>query len=147
MCFRGLAECQAKLNVAFQLSGVKPALAGFGGVVELEKSELDRALGEGRVEVEHMVAAPVVVCAPEIVAEGRVPNLRKLAHRGGLCSVQPSQEGNVNNLSFIVLMVFNRIVFFLTFKGTTGSDRNNSISYSKIDILKQFLLFSIGIGN
>ncbi len=60
---------------------------------------------------------------------------------------KPSLGGNVNNLSFIVLMVFNIIVFFLTFKGTTGSDRNNSISYSKIDILKQFLLFSVGIGN
>ena len=99
LCFRGLAECQAKLNVAFQLSGVKPALAGFGGVVELEKSELNRALGEGRVEVEHMVAAAVVVCAPEIVAEGRVPNLRKLAHRGGLCSVQLSQEGGVDRFA------------------------------------------------
>lgn len=60
MCFRGLAECQAKLNVAFQLSGVKSALSGFGGVVELEKSELNRALGEGRVEVEHMVTAAVI---------------------------------------------------------------------------------------
>ena len=99
MCFRGLAECQAKLNVAFQLSGVKSALASVAGVVELEKSELDRALGESCVEVEHVVAAAVVVRASEIVAEGRVPNLRKLAHRGGLCSVQLSQEGGVDRFA------------------------------------------------
>ena len=99
MCFRGLAECQTKLNVAFQLSGVKSALASVAGVVKLKKSELDRALGEGRVEVEHVVAAAVVVPASVVVVEGRVPNLSKLAHRGGLCSVQLSQEGGVDRFA------------------------------------------------
>ena len=82
---------------------------------------------------EHLLARAINI------AESRINHYCK--------AVNPTFLGNVNNLSFIVLMVFNRIVFFLTFKGTTGSDRNNSISYSKIDILKQFLLFSVGIGN
>ena len=109
MCFRGLAECQAKLNVAFQLSGVKSALATVAGVVKLKKSELDRALGEGRVEVEHVVAAAVVVCASAIVAEGRVPNLRKFAHRCGLCRIQPSQEGGVDRFAVVVDAAFGNV--------------------------------------
>ena len=51
-----LAEGEAKLNVALELSGVKAVLSAAGGRVELEKAELDRALCEGRV----------VVCTPDI---------------------------------------------------------------------------------
>ena len=65
--FCHLAECEAKLNVALELSGVEPVLLAVCRGVELEESELDRALGKGGVEVQHMVAAVVVVLAPVIV--------------------------------------------------------------------------------
>lgn len=48
---RHLAQCEAKLNVAFQFSGVKSASAFFVGVGELEASKLDRAVGEAGVVV------------------------------------------------------------------------------------------------
>ena len=99
MYFRGLAECQAKLDVALEFSGVKAVLLVSFRVCKLEEAELDGPLCESCVEVEHVVAAAVVVCASAIVAEGRVPNLRKLAHRGGLCSVQLSQKGGVDRFA------------------------------------------------
>src|SRR5699024_7485278 len=55
-----LAESQAKLDVAFQLPSVKAIAPSVRRGVKLEKPELDRAFGEGGVEVEHMVAATVV---------------------------------------------------------------------------------------
>ena len=49
-----LAERQAKLDVTLQLAGVKAVAFSVAGGIELEKPELDRALGEGGVEVEHI---------------------------------------------------------------------------------------------
>ena len=49
-----LAERQAKLDVTLQLAGVKAVTFSVAGGIELEKPELDRALGEGGVEVEHI---------------------------------------------------------------------------------------------
>ena len=102
MCFRGLAECQTKLNVAFQLSGVKSALASVAGVVELEKSELDRALGEGGVQVEHVVAGVVVMLvasAPGGLAV--VPGVCEGCHRLGLLRVQRLEEGRADHLAVV----------------------------------------------
>ena len=47
-----LAQCEAKLDVALELAGVDPILLAVRRRVELEKSELNGALGEGRVVVE-----------------------------------------------------------------------------------------------
>ena len=58
---RHLAEREAKLDVAFQLSRVDAALALRSRLIELEEPELDGTLREGRMVVEHMVAAVVVV--------------------------------------------------------------------------------------
>ena len=58
-----LAQGQAKLNVAFQLTGVEAVALAVRRLVKLEKPELDRALGEGGVEVKHMVAAVIVMVA------------------------------------------------------------------------------------
>ena len=49
------AKREAKLNVGLELPCVDSALAVRCGVVELEKSELDRALREGGVQVEHVM--------------------------------------------------------------------------------------------
>ena len=88
-----LAQSQAKLNVALQLSGVKATLAVGGGSVELEKPKLNRTLGEGCVVVEHMVSAVVVVLASAVGGVvACVPNVGKLRHRGGLLSVDLIQE-------------------------------------------------------
>ena len=42
----------AKLDVGFQLTGVKSVLLAVAGVGKLEKPEFNRALGEGGVEVQ-----------------------------------------------------------------------------------------------
>ena len=59
--FCHLRKGEAKLNVALKLSGVNATLAFCRGGIELEKPELDRAFGEGGVEIEHMVSALIVV--------------------------------------------------------------------------------------
>ena len=66
--FCHLRKCEAKLNVAFELPGVDATLAVCRGCIELEKSELDGAFGEGGVEVQHMVSAVVVVLISAVVA-------------------------------------------------------------------------------
>ena len=76
-----LAECQAKLNVAFKLSGMKSVLLSIGRCIKLEKSELDGSLCEGCVVVEHMVSAVIVVLAASVVTTlCAVPDVCKLAH-------------------------------------------------------------------
>ena len=90
---RHLAQCEAKLDVALELSGVEAVPALGGGGVELEKPELDRTLGEGSVEVEHMVAAVVVVLVPAVGGVvGAVPNVRQVAHGAGLAAVDRFDE-------------------------------------------------------
>ena len=92
-----LAQCQAKLNVALEVSGVKSALALGGGGIELEKPELNRAFGKGGVEVEHMVSAVVVVLASAVGGVvACVPNVCQLRHRGGLLLIDLLQEPGVN---------------------------------------------------
>ena len=95
-----LAECKAKLNVSLELSGVDAALAFFGGVVELEKSELDRALGEGGVEVEHMVSALVVMVVSAVVCSvATVPDVRQPAHRCRLLLIENPEEVGVGGFA------------------------------------------------
>ena len=45
-----------------------PLRAGMSVIIELEKPALDRAFGEGGVEVEHMVSAAVVMLVSAVVA-------------------------------------------------------------------------------
>ena len=92
-----LAERQAKLDVTLQLAGVKAVAFSVAGGIELEKPELDRALGEGGVEVEHMVAAVIVMVASAVVgALAPIPNVGKVGHGGGLPAVDLFQEAGVN---------------------------------------------------
>ena len=92
-----LAHCEAKLNVALELACVEPVLLAVGRRCELEKSELDRAFGEGSVEVEHVIAAVVVVVGSAVFAAlCAVPDVRKLCHRGGLFAVELFKESRVN---------------------------------------------------
>ena len=88
-----LAEREAKLNVALELSCVKSVLPAVCGGVELEKSELDCAFGKGGVEIQHMVAAFVVVVTSAVVCVLTVvPNVRKSSHCGGLSAVDSFQN-------------------------------------------------------
>ena len=88
-----LAECEAKLNVAFQLPCMDAAPALRCRLIELEKPELDGALREGRMVVEHMVSAVVVVLRPAVACSLRgVPDVRKLAHGLRLLAVDRLQE-------------------------------------------------------
>lgn len=90
---RHLAQGQAKLNVAFELSGMDAASALCGRLVKLEEPELDRTFGKGGVKVEHMVAAVVVVVTPAVAcAVAGVPDVRKLCHRLGLSAVDLGEE-------------------------------------------------------
>ena len=74
-----LAQGQAKLDVALELSGMKAVLLAACGSIELEKSEFHRAFGEGCVEVQHVVAAAVVVLASAVVLIlASVPNVCQL---------------------------------------------------------------------
>ena len=91
--FCHLTHCEAKLNVALELACVKSVLLATCGLVELEKAEFNRALCEGGVEVQHMVAAVVVVVGSAVVASlCVVPDVCKLRHRGGLLLVELLQE-------------------------------------------------------
>lgn len=49
------AHRQAKLDVSLELSGVQAVCLSVRRCVELEEPELDRSLGEGGVEVEHVM--------------------------------------------------------------------------------------------
>ena len=91
-----LAQGQAKLNVAFELSCVDAAPTLCGRLVKLEEPELDCPFGKGGVEVEHMVAAVVVMLVPAVAcAVAGVPDVRKLCHRLGLSAVDLGEEVGV----------------------------------------------------
>ena len=72
-------------------------LAVAVGCVELEKAELNRSFGEGGMQVEHVVAAVVVMV---VAAVGgvitAVPNVCKGSHRLGLSAIQAPEEIRVN---------------------------------------------------
>ncbi len=96
-CLCHLAECKAQLNVTLELSGVESVLLAVCWSIELEEPELDRSLGEGGVEVQHMVAAVVVVLASAVVGVlAAVPNISQGCHGGGFSVVQPFQESGGN---------------------------------------------------
>ena len=61
---------------------MEAVLALGGGGVELEKPELDRALGEGGVEVEHMVAAADMDTLQELVRRLRKAGAKSDYTRG-----------------------------------------------------------------
>ena len=52
-----LAECQAKLDVSLELTCVEAVLLSISRCVELEEAEFNCAFCEGRMVVEHVVAA------------------------------------------------------------------------------------------
>lgn len=99
---RHLAQCEAKLNVAFQFSGVKSASAFLVGVGELEASELDRAVSEAGMVVEHMVTAAVVMLVSAFVVVSIVPNVCQRIHRLGLSAVQLGKEILVDRVAVAV---------------------------------------------
>ena len=91
-----LAQGQAKLDVTLELSCVDAAPALCGRLIELEEPELDRTLGKGSMEVQHMVAAVVVVVTPAVAcAVAGVPDVRKLCHRLGLSAVDLGEKVGV----------------------------------------------------
>ena len=92
-----LAQGEAQLNVTLELASVESVLLAVCRSIELEEPELDRSLGEGGVEVQHMVAAVVVVLASAVVGVlAAVPNISQGCHGGGFSVVQPFQESGVN---------------------------------------------------
>ena len=98
-----LAECEAKLDVAFQLPCVDTAFALGCRLIELEEPELDGALSEGRMVVEHMVAAVVVVLCSAVACSLRgVPDVRELAHGLRFLAVDRLQEVRVHRAAIPV---------------------------------------------
>ena len=88
-----LAHCEAKLDVSLHLTRVNPALASVVRVAELEKPELNGALRECRVKIEHMVAAVVVMLAPAVVcAVAFVPAILELLQGFRFLLVDTAQE-------------------------------------------------------
>lgn len=99
---RHLAQCEAKLDVAFQFSGVKSASSFLVRVGELEASKLDRAVGKAGVVVKHMVSAAVVMLVSAFVAVAIVPNVCQGIHRLGFSAVQLRKEILVNCVAVAV---------------------------------------------
>ena len=101
-----LAQGQAKLDVAFELPGVKAILPSVCRGVKLEKPKLDRALRKGGVEVEHVVARVVVMLVPAAPGGlGVVPDVRKGCHRFGLALVELPEEVRVDRLAVVAVPV------------------------------------------
>lgn len=99
---RHLTQRKAKLNVAFQFPSVKSASAFCGRVSKLEASELDCAVSEAGVVVEHMVAATVVMLVSAFVAVSSVPNVCKSIHRLRLSAVQLTKEFSADCVTIMV---------------------------------------------
>ena len=92
-----LAKGQAKLNVALKLSGVKAVQLSVCRCIELEKAKLNGALGEGGMQVQHVVAAIVVMMAASVVGSvALVPNVCQGAHGLRLLFVDRLQEIRIN---------------------------------------------------
>lgn len=89
---RHLAQCEAKLDVAFQFPRMKSAPALCGRVSELEASELDCTVCKACMVVEHMVTATVVVPVPAFVIVIGVPDVCESIHRLGLSAVQALEK-------------------------------------------------------
>ena len=80
-----------------------PTLAALAGVVELEKPEFNGAVGEGGVEVQHMVAAGIVVVAPAPVGVlAFIPHIGQGRHCAGLFPIQPLQEARINGSTVVL---------------------------------------------
>ena len=92
-----LAHGQAKLDHRLEVTRVEPVLLAVCRGIKLEKPEFNRVLREGRVEVEHVVPAVVVVVASSVLAMlAFVPDIRKLAHGRGFLPVDLFQESGVH---------------------------------------------------
>ena len=95
-CLCHLAQCKAKLDVAFDFSGVKPAPALAIRIGKLEASEFDGTVGKASVVIQHSVSAVVVMGIPAFVAVVGVPDVCQILHRLRLAAVQPSKKIWVN---------------------------------------------------
>ena len=94
---RHLAEQEAELDVPLELPCVEAVALPVCRGVELEEPELDCGLREGRMVVEHMVPAVVVVGAAVVArAVACVPDVRELRHGLRLLFVELLQEARVN---------------------------------------------------
>ena len=92
-CLRLCGKAQAKLDVAFELSGVQAVFLIPFRVCELEEAELDGPLCEGRVKVEHVVPAVVVVLVASVGRVVlRVPDVCEVLHGLGLFPVEFRKE-------------------------------------------------------
>lgn len=91
-----LAQCKAKLDVAFQLSCVKSTPAFAIRIGELEASEFDGAVGKAGMVVQHSVSAVVVMGISVFVAVVGVPDVCQTFHRLRLAAIQSAKEIRVN---------------------------------------------------
>ena len=82
---------------------MKPVLLAVCRSIELEEPELDRTLGEGGVEVQHMVAAVIVMLASAVVGIlTAVPDISKLCYCGRLFAVELTEKVWVNHSAVAV---------------------------------------------
>ena len=99
-CLRLCAECEAKLNVALEFPGVQAIPFVAFRAPKLEEAELDCRLCEGRVKVEHVVPAVIVVL---IASAGRsvlrVPDVCEVLHGLRLLPVDLCKEIPVDRLA------------------------------------------------
>ena len=90
---RRLGKGEAELDVALDFAAVDAAAASFRGVRKLEKAELNGAFREGRVEVQAMVAAFIVMGMPSAVrVVALVPDVLEPTHGSRLFAVQAAEE-------------------------------------------------------
>ena len=95
--FRRFGKGEAKLDVALEFACVEAAPALCRGVRELEEAKFNGAFGEGRVEVQAMVARTVVVLLPAVCgAVSFVPDVREFFHRLRLFLVEAVEEDAVH---------------------------------------------------
>lgn len=74
---------------------MKPASAISVWVIKLEQSEFNRALREGGVQVQHAIAAGVVMLVVSPVAITAIPEMLQVFHVVRLFSIQSFQEVGV----------------------------------------------------
>ena len=101
-----LAKCEAKLDVAFQLSDVDAVPSAVCGGIELKKPELDRPFCKSGMKVKHVVPAAVVMLASSAVrAVAFVPDVREARHRLRFALVELGEEIRINRFAVMPVAV------------------------------------------
>jgi len=114
---------------------------------DLEASGLVSPIFEVRCQYRRMVKFEDIVAIEVSILKYTGTRLTLSYRMTNETSGEPCAEGNVINLSLLILRELRRLVFFHTRIGSTIADRDNSTSQLGIDLLHQLLAFSRRISN